>query len=111
MKKGLLSFLLFGALLSASTLSVQNADPIVPVAAENGAPAGPYLLNFNGNSIAGMCMDDYLGADGTWTVNVTSLSNPDLGNTFLGNSSDVFGYQFTSTQMYTMEAYLFQEIM
>jgi PEP-CTERM motif len=110
MKKVLLPFFFFGALLSASTLSVQSADPIVPVAAENGAPAGPYLLNFDGTSIAGMCMDDFRGADETWTVSVTSLSNPNLGNTLLGNSADVFGYQFTSTQMYGMEAYLFQEI-
>jgi PEP-CTERM motif-containing protein len=110
MKKVLLPFFLFGAILSASTLSVQSADPIVRVAAEDGAPAGPYLLNFDGNSIVGMCMDDFRGADGTWTVNVTSLANPNLGNTMLGNSSDVFGYQFTSTQMYSMEAYLFQEI-
>jgi PEP-CTERM motif len=110
MKKILLPFVLFGAMLSASTLSVQSADPIVPVAAENGAPAGPYLLTFDGTSILGMCMNDFRGADGTWTVSVTSLSNPNLGNTLLGNSSDVFGYQFTSTQMYTMEAYLFQEL-
>jgi PEP-CTERM motif len=110
MKKVLLPFVLFGAMLSASTLSVQNADPIVPVAAENGAPAGPYLLTFDGSSVLGMCLDDFRGADGTWTVNVTSLADPNLGNTFLGNSSDVFGYQFTSTQMYSMEAYLFQEI-
>ncbi len=110
MKKVLLPFFVFGAILSASTLSVQNADPIAPVAAENGAPAGPYLLTFDGNSILGMCMDDFRGADGTWTVNVTSLANPNLGNTLLGNSADVFGYQFTSTQMYSMEAYLFQEI-
>jgi hypothetical protein len=110
MKKVLLPFLVFGAMLSASTLSVQNADPIVRVAAENGAPAGPYLLSFNGTSIVGMCMDDFRGADGTWSVNVTSLANPDLGNTLLGNSTDVYGYQFTSTQMYSMEAYLFEEL-
>jgi PEP-CTERM motif len=112
MKKILLSFLFCGAILSAATVSVsvQSADPIVRVPAENGAPAGPYILNVDGNSVFAMCMDDFLGADGTWTANVTSLANPDLSNTVLGNNANVFGYEFSSTQMYSMEAYLFEQL-
>jgi hypothetical protein len=112
MKKILLPFLFCGAILSASTVSVsvQSADPIVPVAAENGAPAGPYTLIVDGNSVLGMCMDDFRGVNGTWTANVTSLANPDLSNTVLGNSANVFGYPFNSTQMYSMEAYLFEQL-
>jgi hypothetical protein len=112
MKKILLPLLFCGAILSAATVtvSVQSADPIVPVPAENGAPAGPYMLNVDGNSVLGMCMDDFRGADGTWTANVTSLANPDLSNTVLGNNANVFGYQLDSTQMYSMEAYLFEQL-
>jgi hypothetical protein len=113
MKKILLPFFFLGAILSASTVtvSVQNADPIVPVTAENGAPAGPYTLSVNGNTVLGMCMDDFRGADGTWTANVTSLLDTNLSNTVLGNNSDVYGYHLTSTQMYSMEAYLFQQLL
>jgi hypothetical protein len=112
MRKVLLPFFFLGAILSASTVSVsvQGADPIVPVAAENGAPAGPYTLIVDGNPVLGMCMDDFRGADGIWTANVTSLADTNLGNTVLGNSTNVFDYDFTSGQMYTMEAYLFQQL-
>jgi hypothetical protein len=112
MRKILLPFLFCGAILSAGTVtvSVQSADPIVPVPAENGAPAGPYTLNVDGNSVLAMCMDDFRGADGTWTANVTSLANPDLSNTVLGNNANVFGYQVDSRQMYSMEAYLFEQL-
>ena len=112
MKKILLPFLLCGAILSAATVtvSVQSADPIVPVPAENGAPAGPYTLSVDGNSVLAMCMDDFRGADGTWTANVTSLANPDLSNTVLGNNTNVFKYQPDSTQIYSMEAYLFEQL-
>ncbi|HEY1946966.1 MAG TPA: PEP-CTERM sorting domain-containing protein [Bryobacteraceae bacterium] len=112
MKKILLPFLFCGAILSAATVtvSVQSADPIVPVPAENGAPAGPYTLIVDGNSVLGMCMDDFRGADGMWTANVTSLANPNLSNTVLGNNANVFGYQVDSAQMYSMEAYLFEQL-
>jgi hypothetical protein len=112
MKKILLPFLFCGAILSAATVtvSVQSADPIVPVPAENGAPAGPYTLIVDGNSVLGMCMDDFRGANGTWTANVTSLANPNLSNTVLGNNANVFGLEVDSTQMYSMEAYLFEQL-
>ena len=113
LKRVLLSFCLFGAILSAGTVNVsfQSANPVVTVPTENGAWAGPYTLNVNGTSLLAMCMDDFRGVNGTWTANVTSLASSDLSKTVLGNSTtNIFGYQLTSSDMYKIEAVLFQQL-
>ncbi len=114
MKKTFLSFILFGAVLSAAPVNVtlQNAG--------NGAVdstgryyVGPYTLTLNGVSTPAMCVDDFidnpLGA--SWQANETKANASDFSNTYLGNSgTTIEGLSFTSAQVYQAEAYLFSLI-
>jgi hypothetical protein len=114
MKRAVLSlFICGGAILSANTVSVKfvSANPVVTVPGEGG-DAGPYTLNVNGQSVLGMCMDDFLNvSNNTWTANVTAVNSSNLSNTILGNQTVSYnGHTLTSSQTYEMEAYLFSEI-
>jgi len=112
MKKILSLFLLCGAILSASTVNVTFQSPGAPSGGENLEWAGPYTLSVNGNSVLAMCMDDFLTVSGSWTANVTSLASSDLSGTFLGNGGmNIYGYQISSKDVYTIEAYLFQQLL
>ncbi len=112
MKKSILSFLIFGAVLSAAPLNVTLLN------AGNGATdstgqfyVGPYTLTLGGTATPAMCMnfniDNAIGA--AWSANVTSVNGTDFSNTYLGNSG-IAGYNTTSGEAYAEEAYLFSQI-
>lgn len=103
MKKSILSFFLFGAILSAAPVSVTFVS---------GNNAGPYTLNVNGQTVQAMCMDNFLSVGGSWTADLTAVNSNNFSNTYLGNqSSRILGQSYTSKQVYTAEAYLFNEIL
>ncbi len=116
MKKSILSFFLFGAILSAAPVTanvtfVNGGTPTVTVPGTNGDEAGPYTLKVNGQTIQAMCMDNFLTVGGSWKADITSMSGNNFANTYLGNQTfNVFGQTFTSKDAYTAEAYLFSEI-
>ncbi len=111
MKKSILSFFLFGALLSAAPVSVSFVDAGNSVVWGYGFEVGPYTLNVNGQNTPAMCMDDFNETSGSWTANETSVSGSDFSGTYLGNTTlNIAGYTVTSGQIYTAEAYLFSLI-
>lgn len=113
MKRALLPFLVFAAALSAETVSVSfnSVSNPVTVPGMNGAEAGPYVMDVNGNLVPGMCMDDFLGVNGTWMANVTNAGSSDFSLTALGNGGITYdGYHISSSLAYGMEAYLFSQI-
>ena len=110
MKTSLISFFLFGAILSAAPISVSLVS-----GGAGGSQAGPYTLDVNGTNTLAMCMDDlktsYTGAQYGWSANVTNVSGSDFSKTYLGNyGMSVEGYNLSSKQIYTAEAYLFSEL-
>ena len=115
MKKSILSFFLFGAILSAAPVTanvtfVNGGTPTVTVPGTD-YEAGPYTLKVNGKTVQAMCMDDFLTVGGSWKANITSVSGNDFSNTYLGNKTfNVFGQSYTTKDAYTAEAYLFSEI-
>lgn len=117
MKKAILPLFLFASLLSANTVQVsfESANPVVTVPMLGADEAGPYTMNVNGNSVLGMCMDDFRGVNGTWTATVTNVSSPDLSGTVLGNGNQSYSingqtYTVSNNVVYDMEAYLFSEL-
>jgi hypothetical protein len=113
MKKILLSFLFCGALLSAAPLNVQLVDGGAVPAFAYGAAVGPYTLSVNGVQMPAMCMDDFLETlpGDTWTARQTSVTSHNLGGTYLGNGGAFVGHQYySSSQLYTAEAFLFDMI-
>jgi PEP-CTERM motif-containing protein len=111
MKKSILSFFLFGALLSAAPVSVSFVNGGNPIVNAYGAEVGPYTLSINGHNTPAMCMDDFYQTSGSWTANATSVTSADFSQTYLGNSTrNIAGYTLTSGQIYTAEAYLFSLI-
>jgi PEP-CTERM motif len=121
MKKSILSFFLFGALLSAAPVNVTFIDAGHPAQVAYGAEVGPYDLNVNGHTVQAMCMDDFLTAGGSWKANVTLLNSSDLSKTYLGqaigsgsHSFDVAGFggiNFGAKDFYSAEAYLLNSIL
>lgn len=118
MKKSILSFFLFGAILSAAPVSVTLVDAGNPVKSVGGVDVGPYDLSINGITVQAMCMDDFLtskvGSSNKWNANISSVTG-NLSNTYLGEStsSNWIGWlppSYTDKQIYTMEAYLFNEL-
>lgn len=120
LKKSILSFFLFGAILSAAPVQVTYLDPGHPAEAANGVYVGPYDLNVNGQTVQAMCMDDFLHVSGSWNANLTAVNGTDFSNTYvghvLGNDPHTFsipGYgdiTFGAKDVYQAEAYLFSEI-
>jgi hypothetical protein len=114
LKKSILSFLLCGAVLGASPITVSLLN------AGNGAIdstgkyyVGPYTLTLNGVSTPAMCMDDFVedGLGDKWSANVTAANSSDYSGTYLGNSGKtMYGQSYTSSQIYNAEAYLFSLI-
>ena len=119
MKKSILSFFLFGAILSAAPVSVTLVDVGHPVQTVGGVDVGPYDLSINGVTVQAMCMDDFLtsrvGSSNKWNANISSV-NGNLSNTYLGqtnSSNEIGGFlppSYTDKQIYTMEAYLFNQL-
>jgi len=110
MTKSILSFFLFGAILSAAPISVSLVS-----GGTGGSQIGPYTLDVNGTNVFAMCMDDfktsYIGSQHGWSANVTNVSGSDFSKTYLGTGgSSVGGYAFTSQQIYAGEAYIFSEL-
>ncbi len=112
MRRVFLSFVLFGAILSAAPVNVTLLN------AGNGAVdatqqyyVGPYTLTLNGVATPAMCMDDFIDNNvGTsWKANVTAVNGPDFSNTYLGNSG-ISQYNTPSGEAYAEEAYLFSLI-
>ncbi len=112
MKKSILSFFFFGAILSAApVVNVSFVDAGHPVLSAYGADVGPYDLKINGVTVKAMCMDNFLSVGDPWKANITSVSGNDFSKTYMGNQTfNVFGQTFTSKDVYTAEAYLFSEI-
>jgi len=114
LKKSILSFLLFGAVLGASPINVTLLN------AGNGAIdstgqyyVGPYTLTVNGVATPAMCMDDFVNdkIGDQWSANVTAANSSDFSGTYLGSSSKtIYGQSYTSSQVYNAEAYLFSLI-
>jgi hypothetical protein len=117
MKKSVVSFFLFGAILSAAPVNVTMVDAGNPVKAVNGVDVGPYDLTINGVKYQAMCMDDFLTSNvgSTWSANVTAVSGTSFSNTYLGQSNfpNDIGWlppSYTDKQIYSMEAYLFNQL-
>ncbi len=105
MKKTIFSLFLFGAVLSASPVSVTFVSATSEI--------GPYTLSVNGKNVAAMCMDDFLhvSANQSWKANVTAVNSSDFSNTYFGNNTkNEYGYSLTSANVYAMEGYLFSQI-
>ncbi len=115
MKKPILSFFLFGAILSATPVNVTllNAGNPLAVNPTGQFYVGPYTLTLNGIATPAMCVDDFIDNNigDKWQANVTSVTSSDFGKTYLGNNGETIeGYHATSSQLYTAEAYLFSLI-
>lgn len=117
MKKSILSFFLFGAILSAAPVSVTLVDAGSPVQNVGSEAVGPYDLSINGVTVQAMCMDDFLTnpVGSKWNANVTAVNGSSFSNTYLGMSGDknTIGWSstsYTDKQMYSIEAYLFNEL-
>jgi hypothetical protein len=115
MKKAILSLFLFGAILSAAPVGVTMVDAGNPIKSVGGEDVGPYDLSINGVTVQAMCMDDFLTSKvgGRWNANETAVSGNSFSNTYLGQSkagNDIGWSSFTDKQMYTLEAYLFNEL-
>ena len=113
MKLAILSLFFFGTLVSATPINVAFLNPGNPGVVSNGVFVGPYTLSLNGVTTPAMCMDDFLEVynNDTWTVNSTNAASKHLENTYLGNKgASILGYSYTSSQIYTAEAYLFSLI-
>ena len=110
MKKSLLSFFLFGALLSAAPVNVTFVDAGNPGVVRSNDYVGPYTLSINGVITPAMCMDDFLEVywGDKWTANVTNAAGPNFKNTYLGNHGETIdGIHISSKDVYSAEAYLF----
>ncbi len=111
MKKSILSFFLFGAILSAAPVNVTFVDAGNPLQAAYGDYVGPYDLKVNGVKVKAMCMDDFLTVGGSWKANTTLVSSVNFSKTYLGNTSfSIYGQAFTSNDIYSAEAYLFSKL-
>lgn len=113
MKRTLLSFFFLGGLLSATPVNVQLVNAGNPGVVAYGAYVGPYTLGINGLNAPGMCMDDFIESNvgDTWTANRTDVSSGSFSNTYLGDAgSSIGGQHYSSSQVYTAEAYLFSLI-
>jgi hypothetical protein len=113
LKKAILPFLLFGAVIAASPVNVTWLN------AGNGTPdstgqyyVGPYTLSINGTATAAMCVNDNLTNNGdVWRANLTAANSTDFSDTHLGNSGQTInGVFYSSAQVYNAEAYLFSLI-
>lgn len=115
MKNIILTLFLFGAVLSATPVNVTLLN------AGNGAIdstgqyyVGPYTLAINGVATPGMCMDDFVenNIGDKWSANLTVANSTNLSATYLGTSGTemINGHLYTSSQIYTQEAYLFSLI-
>jgi hypothetical protein len=112
--KSVLSFLVFGAVVSASPITVSLLN------AGNGATdstghyyVGPYTLTLNGVATPAMCMDDFVEdmLGDRWSANVTAANSSNYSGTYLGSSGKTInGQSYTSSQVYNAEAYLFSLI-
>jgi len=101
--KLILSFLLAGAVLSASpiTASINVVNPGQPVEKDsNGHDVGPYTLNVNGTNVQALCVDDTDWAPTSWTANVTNLGSGNLSAT----------YHPGDLQEYEEDAWIFTQI-
>ncbi len=113
MKKSILSFLMFGAVLSAAPVSVTFVNPGNPLVVSNGVYVGPYTLTVNGVTTPAMCVDDFLEVhDGDkWSANETLVNSSNFSNTYLGNGGKTIeGTNYSSSDIYKAEAYLFSLI-
>jgi hypothetical protein len=104
MTKSILSLFFFGAVLSASPVSVSFVSATSEI--------GPYVLSVAGHEVQAMCMDDFLGVGGNWQADLTAVNSSDFSNTYLGNKSVSFdGFTVTSGQAYGLEADLFSQLL
>lgn len=109
MKKAILSFLVFGAVLSAApvtassvTLTGAGSPAVTQQIGNEDVYIGPYTLNIGGQSVAALCIDfqDNTNLNATWNANITNLSSHDLSKT----------YHPGSATQYKEAAYLFSLI-
>ena len=112
MKKILCSLLCSAAIAAASPIAVSYVNPGTPgIVDGNNDYVGPYTLAVAGKNVQAMCMDDFFETSGSWSANLTVVPSGNLANTYLGNKTyTVAGSQFSGSQVYLAEAYLFNEI-
>jgi hypothetical protein len=113
MKQSIFLFFLSSALLSAAPVGVAFLNAGTPAQVRGNDYVGPYTLGINGVATPAMCMDDFLEVynGDQWTANVTNAASSDYGKTYLGNGGmQIYGQQFSSSDIYHAEAYLFSLI-
>ncbi len=83
--KYILTFFMFGALLSAGPLTVSLVNAGNPVLHDgNGVDVGPYTLGMNGMDYAALCVDsrDWSQLNTPWSANLTTVGSSNLSNTY-----------------------------
>jgi hypothetical protein len=83
--KSILTFLMFGALLSAGPVDVTLLDTGNPVLKDShGVNVGPYTLSVNGINYAALCVDDkdWSTLNTPWLANLTTVGSSNLSSAY-----------------------------
>jgi PEP-CTERM motif len=83
--KSILTFFMFGALLSAAPVDVTLLNAGNPVLKDSqGINVGPYMLSVNGTKYAALCVDDqdWSKLNTPWLANLTTIGSSNLGTTY-----------------------------
>ena len=83
--KSILTFFMFGALLSAGPISVTLISAGNPVLNDGiKGDVSPYTLSVNGTDYAALCVDDnhWSTLNTPWSANLTAVGSSDLSNTY-----------------------------
>ncbi len=83
--KYILTFFMFGALLSAGPVSVTLVNAGNPVLHDgNGVDVGPYTLSLNGMNYAALCVDnkDWSQLNSPWSADLTAVNSSNLSDTY-----------------------------
>jgi hypothetical protein len=83
--KAILTFFMFGALLSAGPVNVTLLNTGNPILKDSqGVNVGPYTLSVDGKNYAALCVDDkhWSELNTPWFANLTSVGSSNLSNTY-----------------------------
>jgi hypothetical protein len=98
--KSILTFLMFGALLSAGPVNVTLLDTGNPVLKDShGVNVGPYTLSVNGINYAALCVDDkdWSTLNTPWLANLTTVGSSNLSSAYHASR----GIEIRRTHIYT----------
>ena len=81
--KYILTFFMFGALLSAGTVNVTLLDAGNPQVSDGTDFVSPYTLSVNGTNYAALCVDsqDWSTVKASWSANLTAVGSSSLATT------------------------------